>query len=223
MPIKQEPFTPNKRRCLNFGLIAPKAEQTSPDVIAHGVTDQLADTARCPPWKMNLNISKLALSLSSPSPPTQVRRMEPLEGLLHTRPPPPPPGGQSSQSPRMAQSSHPPPEAGRISDQQADTADPNLQADTADPNRERPGDTGGTGSRNAPPPRTSEVKRIQKSFAQQKKYLSNDPELEQHLADLVAAYPKGSSQIREFKRLIGNCHRGNFDTLELRAVKKGSW
>ena len=38
--------------------------------------------------------------------------------------------------------------------------------------------------------------------------------------DLLEANPKGSLEVRELKRLIGNCNGGNFNTPELRAVRK---
>ena len=58
-------------------------------------------------------------------------------------------------------------------------------------------------------------------FTNKKRYLeANEPVLLQHLNDLIKAHPKGSQVIRDFKKLIGECHRGNFDTPSLRAVRK---
>ena len=40
------------------------------------------------------------------------------------------------------------------------------------------------------------------------------------LASASPEQPQGSLVLKEFKKLIGDCERGNFDTPELRAVKK---
>lgn len=47
-----------------------------------------------------------------------------------------------------------------------------------------------------------------------------EPELLQHLADLVEHHKKGSPVIIEYKKAIGECKRGNFNTPFFNAVKK---
>ena len=69
---------------------------------------------------------------------------------------------------------------------------------------------------------TSDMKKIHNAFAHQVKYLTKDaePELWQHMQDLVDKHVKGHRCITEFKRLIGECKKGDFDTPALKAVKK---
>ena len=66
------------------------------------------------------------------------------------------------------------------------------------------------------------MKKIHNAFAYQVKYLTEarEPELWQHMQDLIDKHVKGHRCITEFKRLIGECKKGDFDTPALRAVKK---
>ena len=50
--------------------------------------------------------------------------------------------------------------------------------------------------------------------------MDNEPELKQHLGELIKAYPKGAPAIIEFKKLIGECNGGQFNTKDLLAIKK---
>ena len=52
------------------------------------------------------------------------------------------------------------------------------------------------------------------------KDLQKEPELLQHLYDLVEHHKKGSPVIMEYKKAIGECKGGKFDTPFLLAVKK---
>jgi len=67
---------------------------------------------------------------------------------------------------------------------------------------------------------TSEAKRIHNAFAHRKKDLKKEPELLQHLHDLEEHHKKGSPVIMEYKKAIGECKMGKFDTPFLLAVKK---
>ena len=86
---------------------------------------------------------------------------------------------------------------------------------------------GGTHTPRPPPSnirgsKTSELKKVHNAFAHQARYLTEqrEPELWQHLQDLTDKHAKGHRCIAEFKRLIAECKKGDFDTPALRAVKK---
>ena len=81
-------------------------------------------------------------------------------------------------------------------------------------------DTGGTGGPCSSGKKSAEAKSIHNKFVQQRKYLDNHPELKQHLDDLVNHHPQGSPVIREYKKAIGECKKGQFDTPFLIAIKK---
>ena len=67
----------------------------------------------------------------------------------------------------------------------------------------------------------AEAKKILNAFNARKKDLeANEPEIWKHFQDLVDRHKKGSPVIQEFKRMIGQCRGGNFNTPELSALKK---
>ena len=206
--IKPEPATPTTFKCLNGSPIAPKTEDCSPSMAAQRRYTSPAATASSTKsaWKNHLKHGKsnLAISLSSPSPTVPRRKAAPVAACGHPKPPPPlPPAAGPPQQPLGAS-----PIATSLT--RADTA-------TAIGGTHR-GDTGGTGAANKGSAGTSETKRIHNAFENQKRYM--DPDLNRHYKDLKALYPKGSPERKEFKKLIGACSLGNFDTPEIRAVRK---
>ena len=48
----------------------------------------------------------------------------------------------------------------------------------------------------------------------------HEPELQQHLEELIANYPKGAPAIYEFKKLIGDSKMGVFNHPALQAIKR---
>ena len=68
--------------------------------------------------------------------------------------------------------------------------------------------------------KTSETQRIRNAFQyRKKKYFNNEPELSSYLTYLESKCTKGSKPLSEFKRLVGECLEGNFDTPELNLIK----
>ena len=61
---------------------------------------------------------------------------------------------------------------------------------------------------------------IHNAFAHRMKDPQKEPELLQHLHDLEDYHKKGSPVIREYKKAIGDCKLGDFETPFLQAVKK---
>ena len=140
----------------------------------------------------------MVLSLSSPSPtPAGMKRhASPLEPpYRHPRPPPPPPG-HGCDIPK---------------DGGATLAAP--AATPAEPAASKPsprGDTGGTGEQAARGSKSNEAKKVDNAFRHQKKYLEKEPELLQHLEDLIKTHPRGSPIILEYRMHLGDCMRGAF-------------
>ena len=217
--VKVEPPSPPKKLCLNTHLLKPKEEkQTTPRrqaapaaVVSPGqAAPAKAKTPKSKPampsassWqhKLKATPSKFVISLGTPTPPRNNKR--PADDLQepahrHVRPPPPPPA------------SSPPPGAGC-----------DIQAEPAEPR----GDTGGTGScpgkgKARGKCSTSEIKRIHNAFDYRLKDLQKEPELLQHLHDLIEHHKKGSPVILEYKKAIGDAKGGKVDTPFLNAVKK---
>ena len=201
--VKEELSSPpSKRRCLNASLIPLKEEFPSPEPAAPAVSPVApAVTTERPRWQLNLFAarSKLVMSLSSPSPPPLTK--DPKQDV-----------------PRDDEDECDIPDTltGRGSGRRA--SDPAAPAEQHTPR----GDTGGTGNASgaARGSKTSEAKRIHNAFAQQRKDLDKEPELLQHLEDLLKKHGKGSPVIRDFKKAIGDCKCGNFNSEYLLAVKK---
>ena len=164
--VKQEPETPCKRRCLNQDLLAPKQELASP---SHSQTDgphrappiQDEQAVPAPPateqantanqWKGNLKISKLAITLSSPSPSAGNRLPKPLTTPKHARRPPPLHGTDNGPRAKNAKTTD---------DRGNDLAEP----------APAPGDTGGTGHGC----KSSRTKQIHNRFEARKSILNTN-------------------------------------------------
>ena len=67
---------------------------------------------------------------------------------------------------------------------------------------------------------TTPTQRIRNAFQYKKRrYFDNEPELSSYLDSMEDRYPKGHPLLREFKRKVGKCRKGQFDTWELRVEK----
>ena len=227
--VKEELQSPVKRQCLNEALRKPKIEQEStpvkpaapavqaaavspgPAAPAAAKTPEPATRSRPAPtakgWHQNLKRNPFVFSPSSPTPP-RANYLQ-VEPLTPRHPHPPPPLLVGSQPLTATGLAHAP----------AEPAMAGPPAETATPR----GDTGGTGDIRKRRKGTTPAKAIHDAFAQQSKYLHKHPELARHLKDLSEHDPKCRPIIQEFKKALGECNRGIFDTPFLQGVKKGSW
>ena len=204
--VKIEQFSPTKTICLNAGLLQAKKEASTPIQAKHTATSILAGTAASETtpqgikrpsttrWVEKLKTGRFVVNLGSPTPPRGIKRAAEL-------PPPTQPERRHARLPPTLPPGYNPPQPGSGCDLPRDGAE-----NPAEPAQHR-GDTGGTPE---PRRRTSVSKTIHNAFAYKRKYLEeNEPELLQHLADLVKEHKKGSPIIMEFKKAIGDCEKAS--------------
>ena len=187
--IDEEPMTSNIcSPCLN--LVAPMPEHfcPEPNTIPAG-SASLAAAASDRVWKQSLktNVSKLTLSLSSPSPAGLKRKAAPIEPINHPKAPPL----------QLADTAQPPqpPQGGGL----------NILGTLADTsNADMPGDTGGTTDiqikrRKTAGAHNPVTKRLTNAFDFiKRRQLCKAPTLLQHYKDLCAAHKNGRPIIKDF-------------------------
>ena len=204
--IKTETHTPRKR-CLNAGLIPAKEENFSPE--SHGL-------ARSP---FSGEATKLLAAEALPAEPAQAPINKKVAGKFNVKP------GRLA----ISLSS---PSAGRGGTKRAAPFDDSVHRRPPPPPLPADLATGGTaqtylsgpgiGRTVAPGGRSTVTakKQVINAFNHQRKYLENDPALKQHLDDLTKKHPRGHPEIWKFKKLIGDCRHGKFDTPELNEIRR---